>query len=74
MMIQIAQVNTIYYDKDVPVIYIVESTKNKIRTVADWQHRKTKTTCLLKGLLVLIKIRAGLIRWLTLYFLKEGTN
>ena len=35
MMIQITQVNTIYYDKDVPVIYIVESTKNKIRTVAD---------------------------------------
>ena len=30
----IAQVsNTIYYNKDVTVIYVVGSTKNKIRTV-----------------------------------------
>ena len=62
MMNQIAQVNdTIYYNMDVTVIYIVDSTKNKIGTVSDWKHRKIKTPSFLKVLLVLIEISVGTI-------------
>ena len=39
----IAQVsNTIYYNKDVTVIYVVGSTKNKI-TVWDWKQKNKNT-------------------------------
>ena len=57
----IAQVNTIYYNIDFTVIYVVGSTKNKI-TISDGKLRKIKTPSFLKILLVLIKIRTGLIR------------